>query len=83
MDSVCTKLKALERQWRKALEDVEELEQEPTITWPTVPRPAPPIGNQITYYSTTRNQSSLARLIITFLNYPFLSNLSFFPIINA
>jgi hypothetical protein len=43
--TVCTKLKALERQWRKALEDVEELEQEPTITWPSVPRPAPPIGN--------------------------------------
>ncbi len=42
--TVCTKLKALERQWKRALEDVEELVQEPTITWPAVPRPAPPVG---------------------------------------
>jgi hypothetical protein len=78
--TVCTKLKALERQWKKALEDVEELEQEPTITWPSVPRPAPPIGNRIVY-STACNQSSLARLINILLS-SFLSYLSF-PIYNA
>jgi len=55
--TVCTKLKALERQWKKALEDVEELEQEPTITWPTVQRPAPPIGKQSHYSINLTNQA--------------------------
>jgi hypothetical protein len=45
--TTCTKGKVLSKQWDKAMTDVEELEQEPTISWPSVPRQQPIIGKQI------------------------------------
>lgn len=44
--TTCTNRKALHKQWTKALDDIEQLEQDPTITWPTVIRHQPTIGNQ-------------------------------------
>jgi hypothetical protein len=43
--TVCTKQKALQKQWEKALENIEELEKEPSISWPEAPRHAPAKGN--------------------------------------
>ena len=48
--TTCTKGKTLFKQWTKATEDVEQLEQEPTITWPVIPRHQPVIGNNIMQY---------------------------------
>lgn len=45
--TTCTKGKTLTKQWAKALADVEELEQEPSITWPEAPRQPPVIGKKI------------------------------------
>jgi hypothetical protein len=36
----CTSGSGLTRQWAKALTDVENLEKEPSIVWPKIPRPA-------------------------------------------
>jgi len=49
--TVCTKLKALTRQWNRALENVEEMELEPTIVWPDVQRHTPPTGECQTLYN--------------------------------
>jgi hypothetical protein len=43
--TVCTKQKTLKKQWEKGLENIEALEQEPTIVWPEAPRHAPAKGN--------------------------------------
>ncbi len=43
--TICTKQKALQKQWEKALENIEELEKEPSISWPEAPRHAPAKGN--------------------------------------
>jgi hypothetical protein len=43
--TVCTKQKALQKQWEKALENIEELEKEPSISWPEAPRHDPAKGN--------------------------------------
>jgi hypothetical protein len=42
--TVCTKQKVLQKQWEKALENIEELEKEPSISWPEAPRHAPTKG---------------------------------------
>jgi hypothetical protein len=36
----CTSSSGLTWQWAKALTDVENLEKEPSIVWPKIPRPA-------------------------------------------
>jgi hypothetical protein len=51
--TVCTKQKMLKKQWEKGLENIEALEQEPTIVWPEAPRHAPAKGN----YSKSKSRN--------------------------
>jgi len=43
--TACTSGKALKTQWNKAINDVEALERDPTITWPAAPRQPAEQGN--------------------------------------
>jgi hypothetical protein len=43
----CTSGSGLTRQWNKALADVENLEKEPSVIWPKLPRPALVQGKEI------------------------------------
>jgi hypothetical protein len=45
----CTSGSGLTRQWNKALADVENLEKEPSVIWPKLPRPALVQGKDIVY----------------------------------
>jgi hypothetical protein len=44
LPTACTSGAGLSRQWRKAINDIERLEKEPTVTWPAVARPTAPVG---------------------------------------
>lgn len=45
LPTACTSTRGLTKQWEKAVNNVEDLEKEPSITWPEVPRPTAPEGN--------------------------------------
>ena len=47
--TACTTARGLDRQWRKATEDIESLEREPAITWPDIPRPQAPEGRKLSH----------------------------------
>jgi hypothetical protein len=42
--TICTKLKTLTKQLEKAMTNVEELELEPSIVWPDIPRHTTVVG---------------------------------------
>ena len=46
LPTACTSGKGLQKQWNKALTDVEALEKEPSITWPDVARPTVAAGKR-------------------------------------
>lgn len=43
----CTTNRGLAKQWARALEDVEAMEKEPSITWPTISRPVAEQGSSL------------------------------------
>ena len=47
LPTACTTATGLGRQWARALNEVEILEKDPTITWPSLPRPAAPAGRNL------------------------------------
>lgn len=47
----CTSSRGLVKQWARALEDVEGLEKEPTITWPIINRPTTEQGSFLLTYT--------------------------------
>ena len=58
LPTACTTGSGLARQWAKATSDVENMEKEPTICWPDIPRPVAPQGNSDLPVNVTPNTQS-------------------------
>jgi len=70
--TICTKLKTLTAQGRKALADIEDMEKEPTITWPAVARHESTTGTELRNSIVTclvRQQFLLNNMYLSFLSF--------------
>jgi hypothetical protein len=61
LPTVCNTNKGLMKQWSKAIEDVEQLEKLPLITWPEVARPTAPTGELYVYFAVSISNKLLTR----------------------